>query len=177
VLVRLLICTGQRRGEVSGMRYSEIGNDHIWRLPGSRTKNGRTHQVPLVPAAWDLIQAQPRFAGSDFVLTLDGRRSITGFARAKRRLSAKAGIEADSWRLHDCRRSVASGLLKLGVRAEVVERCLNHVSNIYRGVSGTYMRDPLIEEMAAALARWADHVEDLVSGRKPETVVRLRKRK
>jgi integrase len=175
VLVRLLICTGQRRGEVSGMRYSEIGNDHIWRLPGSRTKNGKTHQVPLVPAAWDLIQAQTRFADSDFVLTVDGTRPIIGFGRAKRRLSAKAGIEANSWRLHDLRRTCASGLQRLGVRAEVIERCLNHVSGLYRGVSGTYQRDPLIEEMTTALERWSGHVEALTSG-KPAKVVRLPRR-
>jgi integrase len=172
VLARLLLLTGQRRGEVSGMRWSEIGDDHIWRLPGARTKNGKPHQVPLAPAAWDLIQAQPRFAGSDFVLTFDGTRPISGFGRAKRRLSAKAGITAD-WRLHDLRRSCASGLQRLGVRAEVIERCLNHIGGLYRGVSGTYQRDPLIEETTAALERWADHVEQLVTG-KPAKILKLR---
>jgi integrase len=175
VLVRLLISTGQRRGEVSGMRFSELGDGRIWRIPGSRTKNGKAHQVPLVPAAWDLIQAQPRFSDSDFVLTVDGTRPIIGFGRAKRRLSAKAGIEAGSWRLHDLRRTCASGLQRLGVRAEVIERCLNHISGLYRGVSGTYQRDPLIEEVTTALERWADHIGRLVSGR-PAKVVKLRRR-
>jgi integrase len=174
VLVRLLILTGQRRGEVSRMQWSELGDDRIWHLPAGRVKNGKPHQVPLVPAAWDLIQAQPRFAGSDFVLTVDGRRSITGFARAKRRLAEKAGIAADGWRLHDLRRSCASSLQRLGVRAEVIERCLNHVGGVYRGVSGVYQRDPLIEETAAALQRWADHVEELVSGSRSSKVVRMR---
>src|SRR5262249_10939578 len=41
VLVRLLILTGQRRGEGSGMQRREGGDDRIWRLPGSRTKNGQ----------------------------------------------------------------------------------------------------------------------------------------
>jgi integrase len=173
VLVRLLILTGQRRGGVSGMQWSEVGDDRIWRLPGSRTKNGKAHQVPLVPAAWDLIQAQPRFADSDFALTVDGKQPIIGFGRAKRRLSAKAGLKADSWRLHDLRRSCASGLQRLGVRAEVIERCLNHVSGLYRGVSGIYQRDPLIEETTAALARWADHVEQLVTG-EPAKILKLR---
>ena len=175
VLVRLLVLTGQRRGEVSGMRWSELGDDRIWRLPGSRTKNDKAHQVPLAPAAWDLIQAQPRFSGSDFVLTVDGKQPIIGFARAKRRLSAKAGIKGDSFRLHDLRRSCASGLQRLGVRAEVIERCLNHISGLYRGVSGTYQRDPLIEEVTTALERWADHINRLVGG-KPAKVVKLRRR-
>ena len=156
------------------MRFSEIGEDRVWRLPGARTKNGRAHQVPLAPVAWDLIQAQPRFAGSDFVLTFDGTRPISGFGRAKRRLSANAGITAD-WRLHDLRRTAASGMQRLGIRAEVIERCLNHISGVYRGVSGTYQRDPLIEETRVALERWAGHVERLVSG-KPAEIVKLRRR-
>lgn len=175
MLVKLLILTGQRRGEVSGMRWSEIGDDRIWRLPGSRTKNGKAHQIPLVPPAWELIQAQPRFVDSDFVLTIDGTRPIIGFGRAKRRLSAKAGLKANSWRLHDLRRSCASGMQRLGVRAEVIERGLNHISGIYRGVSGTYQRDPLIEEVTTALERWADHVERLVTG-KPAKILKLRRR-
>ena len=175
LMVKLLLLLGQRRGEVAGMRWSEIGDDRIWRLSGARTKNGKSHQVPLASPAWSLIQAQPRFVDSDFVLTLDGRRPIIGFGRAKRRLSGKAGIAADSWRLHDLRRTSASGLQRLGVRAEVIERCLNHISGIYRGVSGTYQRDLLIEETTAALERWADHVEQLVTG-KPAKVLKLRRR-
>jgi integrase len=119
----------------------------------------------------------PRFADSDFVLTIDGARPIIGFSRAKHRLSVKAGIKADSWRLHDLRRSMASGLQRLGVRAEVIERCLNHVSGLYRGVSGTYQRDPLIEETRTALERWSAHVEMLVTGKPPGEVLALRGRR
>jgi integrase len=172
--VKVALLTGQRRGEVAGMQWSEIGDDRIWRLPGSRTKNGRPHQVPLPGMVWDLIQAQPRFASSDLVLTINGKRPITGFGRAKRRLSTKAGINAD-FRLHDLRRSAASGMQRLGIRAEVIERCLNHISGVYRGVSGTYQRDPLIEETRSALQRWANHIEQLVGG-KPAKVVKLNRR-
>jgi integrase len=90
-------------------------------------------------------------------------------------MSAKAGIKTDSWRLHDLRRSCASGLQRLGIRAEVIERCLNHISGLYRGVSGIYQRDPLIEEATAALERWANHIELLVGG-KPAQVLKLRRR-
>ena len=47
-IVRLLILTGQRRGEVAGMTWGEISEDlATWTLPGERTKNGATHSVPL----------------------------------------------------------------------------------------------------------------------------------
>jgi hypothetical protein len=78
-----------------------------------------------------------------------------------------------SWRLHDLRRTAASGMQRLGVRVEVIERVLNHVSGVYRGVAGIYQVDPLADEVRGALERWADYVEALVSG-KPAKVVKLR---
>jgi integrase len=171
--LKLLMLTGQRRGEVSGMHWSEIDDEHhVWRLPAARTKNGKPHVVPLVPVVWDIIQAQPRFADSDFVFTVDGRRPIIGFAKAKRRLSGKAGLTAE-WRLHDLRRSCASGLQRLGIRTEVIERCLNHVSGSFRGVAGVYQRDPLLDETAAALLAWATRIDEIVSG-KSAKIVKLR---
>jgi integrase len=172
--VKLLMLTGQRRGEVSGMRWSEIDDEHhVWRLPAARTKNGKPHVVPLVPVVWDLVQAQPAFADSDFVLTVNGKRPIIGFARVKRRLSTAAGIKAD-WRLHDLRRTCASGLQRLGIRTEVIERCLNHVSGSFRGVAGIYQRDPLLDETRTALQAWANRVEEIVSG-KSAKIVKLRR--
>ena len=47
-IIRLLILTGQRRGEVAGMAWNEISDDlATWTLPGERTKNGAAHMVPL----------------------------------------------------------------------------------------------------------------------------------
>jgi len=63
---------------------------------------------------------------------------------------------------------------RLGIRAEVIERCLNHRSGVYRGIRGVYQVDPLIEEVRDALARWGDHVERIVKGEEPGKVVKLR---
>jgi integrase len=172
---KLLALTGQRRSEVSGMRRDEIdAEQRVWRLPPTRTKNGKAHTLPLVPAVWEIIQAQPRFADSDFVLTIDGKQPIVGYARAKRRLSAKARLKAAGWRYHDLRRTCASGLQRLGVRTEVIERCLNHRSASFAGVRGIYQRDPLLDEVRAGLQKWSDHIDRLVGG-KPAKVVKLRR--
>jgi hypothetical protein len=65
---------------------------------------------------------------------------------------------------------------RLGVRAEVIERCLNHRSGVYRGVSGVYQVDPLSEETRDALQRWGDFVESVVKGEaEPGKVVTLRR--
>ena len=63
---------------------------------------------------------------------------------------------------------------KLGVRAEVIERCLNHISGSFRGVAGIYQRDPMTDECKDALLRWARHVNGLTSG-KPANVVKLQR--
>jgi integrase len=48
-----LLLTGQRRGEVAGMLWSELRDlsteNAVWEIPGHRTKNKHTHLVPLQP--------------------------------------------------------------------------------------------------------------------------------
>jgi integrase len=173
--LQLLVLTGARLAETSEMRRSELFFDgKFWQLPPARTKNGRAHTLPLPPLARRIISAMPVIDDSDFVFTTNGRNPITGnWGKAKKRISVRAGIDPASWRIHDVRRSTASGLQRLGVRVEVIERVLNHISGVYRGVAGTYQRDPLAEEVRIALQKWSDHLEHLVGG-KPAKVVKLR---
>ena len=174
--VCLLLLTGCRLGEVFGARWSEIdAADMLWRLPRERTKNGVAHTVPLAPQAWAIIAAQPRFAGCDLIFTNDGRRPIGGFSRLKHDLD-QAMKSAVPWTLHDVRRSAASGMQRLGVPVEVIEAALNHRSGTFRGIVGVYQRHDYLDERRAALQRWADHIEQLVSG-KLATVLPMRGRR
>ena len=176
--IRLMILTGARRGEVGEMSRQEVEQDHqLWNLLAERTKNGRPHTIPLSTQAWTLIEARPRFADCNFVFSADGKRAVNNWDEVKHRISAKAGITASSWRLHDLRRTCASGMQRLGVSVPVVEKALNHGSNSFRGIIATYQTHDYADEIRVALQRWSDCVADLVSGRKPSTVVRLRKRK
>jgi integrase len=170
---RLLVLTGARRGEAFGARWSEVDAAELaWKLPRERVKNGVAHRVPLATQAWALLAAQPRFVGCDLVFTGDGRRGIGGHSRLKRNLDARVKL-ARPWTLHDLRRSVASGMQRLGVRVEVIEQVLNHRSGTFRGIVGVYQRHDYLDERRVALQRWADHVEQLVGG-KPAKVVTLR---
>jgi len=176
--VRLLILTGARRNEVSCMTWGEVDPERrLWVIPGERSKNSRDHAVPLSVQAWAIIESAPRFAGCDYVLSADGLGPVAGWAKAKTRLSAKAGIVEESWRLHDLRRTFAVGLQRLGVRTEAIEKALNHVSGTFRGVTGVYQVYDYQAEIAVALQRWADFVEQLVSGEKRDTVVPMRGRR
>jgi integrase len=156
-LFTLLVLTGQRRGEVTGMRWSEIDFEgRVWTIPAARSKNGQAHDVPLSEPVIEILEAVPRFLGSDYVLTTTGDTPISGFGRAKDRLDEAMG--ATDWRTHDLRRTTASGMARLGIPPHVVEKVLNHRTGIISGVAAVYNRYGYEKEKREALASWADYV-------------------
>jgi integrase len=161
-IVRMLIMTGQRREDVAGMSWSEISRDlATWTIPAARAKNGAEHLVPLSPQAQAILHAAPRLDGVDVVFPgLHG--PFNGFSKAKAALDRASAVT--DWRLHDLRRTVATGLQKLGVRLEVTEAILNHVSGSRAGIVGVYQRHEWKDEKRAALAAWGQHVETIVEG-------------
>jgi integrase len=168
-IVRLLMLTGARRGEVVGMRWGEIDLEkRQWSLPPARTKNKRPHVVPLSPAVVDILARLPHIATDDDLVfpTSRGDTSVTGHSRAKIRLDRAVAkiVEAEkspplaAWGFHDLRRSFASGLAKLSVDLHVIERCLNHVSGSFGGIVGVYQRHKFEDEMGRAFDLWAVHL-------------------
>jgi integrase len=165
-IVRLLILTGQRREEVGGLRWSEIDRDRIV-LPPERTKNSRQHEVPLSSQAQAILSRQPRRKGRDFVFGI-GEAGFSGWSDCKARLDqallarrkAKARPE---WRLHDLRRTAATGMAELGVQPHIIEAVLNHVSGHKSGVAGVYNRATYAEPMREALQRWADWLDQITA--------------
>jgi integrase len=165
-IVKLLILTGQRRNEIAGLRWSEIDLDErVIHLPAARTKNARAHDVPLSASALAIIAGLRGVAEHVFTVR---RKPIVNFSHMKARLDATSGVT--DWTLHDLRRTVASGLQRLGVRLEVTEAVLNHRSGSMAGIVGVYQRHDYASEKRDALARWADHVDAAVSGRKANVV-------
>ena len=162
-VLKTLLLTGCRLREVAGMMRSELSDDGIWAIPGSRTKNHRQHVLTLPRAVRSIIKSVKPIAG-DFVFTTNGTAPINSWSKIKRRLD-EVMKPAQPWRLHDLRRTAASGMQRLKVRSEVIERALNHVSGTFRGVAGIYQRDPMTEDVREALQRWADHVSGLTSGK------------
>jgi integrase len=173
--IKLMLLTGQRHGEVVGMRRSEISGD-VWVLPPERTKNKRQHDVPLSTQALAIIDAMPVITGEkDFVFTSSKTRRLGNFSRAK--LAIDARMKPDQpWVLHDLRRTVASGMARLGIKLPVIEKILNHASGSFRGIVGVYQRHDFAAEKRLALQNWADHIDSIVSGKPVSKVVKLRSR-
>jgi integrase len=168
-LLKLLLLTGCRLNEVAGMTRAELSDDGAtWNIPGARTKNKRPHVVPLAPLARKMVGT-----GSEgFVFTTTGRSPVSGWSKIKRRLDE--AMKIPPWRLHDLRRTAATGMAEIGIAPHIVEAALNHISGAKAGVAGTYNRAAYAEEKRAALERWASHVQGLVSER-PANVVKMHK--
>lgn len=194
---RLLILTGQRRDEVAGMAWSEIDlGNAVWVLPAARSKNGREHVIPLPASAVAILRSLPRIqiqvmingterhVDSPLVLTTTGKTPISGFSRDKVRLDklmkaiaheevVKRGddpFEIAPWRIHDLRRTVASGMARLGIGVAVAEKVMNHQSGTFAGIVGVYQRHDFLAEKRHALNLWADHVASLTTARESNVV-------
>jgi integrase len=95
--VRLLLLTAQRRGEVAGMRWSEVSfEERMWTIPASRTKSNRAQLLPLSPLALSVIASIPR-VDDKIVFPARGNASThpSGFSKVKRRLDELSG--ATGW--------------------------------------------------------------------------------
>jgi integrase len=151
--LRLLLLTGQRKSEIGNLCWNEVNlKDAVIVLPAERTKNGREHTLPLSSQALALLAGIKR--SGEFVFR------IKHWVVPKERVDQRAQIQP--WRLHDLRRTCATGMAELGVQPHIIEAVLNHVSGHKAGVAGIYNRARYEGEMRDALQRWADHVEGLV---------------
>lgn len=169
-IVRLLIVTGQRREEIGGLQWEELDRDEReMRLSGARTKNGEPTLVPLNDLA---IAELDQVAGSEAwprrgrVFPTATSAAFTAYHKGKTKLdkliSQDGGAPMQPWRLHDLRRTLATGFQRLGVRFEVTEAVLNHVGGSRSGVAGIYQRHDWKPEKREALVMWNDHLSSAI---------------
>jgi integrase len=160
-IVEMLALTGQRREEVARMTWAEVDlARRIWSLPGTRTKNGKPHVVQLSDLAVAVIHPQSRF--STLAFPAGGGRPLSQFSSEKRRLDALSGVLG--WRLHDLRRTMVSGMARLGVAPHIADKILNHASGTISGVAAVYQRHEFMNERRDALDRWSAHVDRILNG-------------
>ncbi len=177
-LQQLLLLLGQRRSEVAEMRWPEVDIDkREWTIPAERSKNDNEHIVPLPDTAIDILKNLPRFTQGDYVFTTtSGRRPVGGFSRVKVRIDQmllKQDIVIEGWRVHDLRRTCRTGMARLGVPEIVSERVLNHLP---QGLGKIYNVHEHLDEKRAALAQWAQEIQNLTEP-PPENVVKLEGRR
>jgi integrase len=157
-IVKLLILTGQRRGEIAQLKGGMVGRDAIT-LPATLTKNRRSHTFPLGTLARTFLN--PDVEADEYFFKGRGRETpFDGWSKCKPKLEERAGVK--EWTLHDLRRTFASGLAAQGVSIPVIERLLNHISGSFGGIVGVYQRYDYMAEMWDAIERWEKHLRNLV---------------
>src|SRR5262249_31322266 len=122
-----------------------------------RTKNKRSHELPISTQVRAILERQPR-TDNGYVF---GRR-WTNWSAAKDKLDLRTKGTINPWRLHDLRRTAATMMAELGVLPHIIEAILNHVSGHKSGVAGIYNRARYEGEMRSALQKWADHIGTLL---------------
>ena len=157
-IVEFLALTGQRREEVAKLRWSELDEQaRTWTIPSSRTKNKKAHIVHLSEPAWRVI---PQRSEGELVFETSRGKHFQNFARAKPELDRRSDVTG--WRLHDLRRTIVSGMARLGVPPHVADKILNHQAGTISGVAAVYQRHDFLLERKEALDRWGTHVIQII---------------
>lgn len=183
-LGKMLLLTGQRRGEVGEMTETEVSGS-AWHLSRERTKNGRAHVVPLSKVAQAILEGVVRVRSKEgYLFTTTGTTPVSGYSKAHGNIAAKmaelaseeAGepVEIPHFTWHDLRRTCATGMQRLAYPEGVIEAALNHISGTKAGIVGVYQRHDYAEEKREALDTWGQAVADIVAGLDPVAAVKRR---
>jgi integrase len=169
--LRLLLVTGQRRGELARAKWEDIDlNQNRWKIPADNSKNGRAHELPLSKLAAELFSELNQHAnGSDWVLpspTKDDEPILDrSISRAVRNNEKRFGIA--HFTPHDLRRTAASMMSMLGVARLYVSKVLNHADE---ATTAIYDRHDYWKEKQAALDQLATYLRSILAGTSAKVV-------
>ncbi len=185
LVIWMLLATGARVGELSAARRENFNLDVAeWHIP--ETKNGDPHLIHLSAFAMNQVRALfgpvkhriakgARGKSSEWLLPgRDPERPISSKLIAKQigdrqrdkplpgrpKESGALVLARGNWTPHDLRRSMASRMQDLGIRPDVIERCLNHRPE---GIVAVYQRADLLPERRAAFDAWGDELTRLIA--------------
>ena len=189
--LRLILLTGVRPGEAAGLSRAEIENlsdknRARWIIPAKRSKNGRTHLVPLSEPAQQTIASALEMIGDDDVYLFPSPAKhaapITAHALAvamARFAASLASKAVKTWKTdppspHDLRRTVATRLSELGVVKEDRDSVLNHVrSDVGSKHYDKYERE---REKRRALDLWAETLTEILrNDKRPVHIIPITK--
>lgn len=183
--LRLLLLTGARAGELCGARWADVrleGDLPLWTMPRAATKTGSAHTVPLGPTSVGLFEQLRELTGdTEFVLPAADR--VMGLQRTRRRKrppSASLDPHAIAvavrrcrdegkfpkvapFGAHDLRRTMRTGLVRLGHSTELAERVIGHKPRSI--LVQTYDQYDRLPERRRALLEWDAEVRRILAGK------------
>lgn len=179
--IKLALLTLQRRAEIAGLMRSELDlEQRSWTIPAGRTKNGRSHLVPLAGAAVELIKAaitladegQEEEAPTVFPSPRGRKTPIQPGALSHAIADICCALEIPRFSLHDLRRTGASIMAseRLRISPFVIGRILNHTTETGGAAAVTlqhYALHDFAPEKRAALEAWAACLLEIIAPAKP----------
>jgi integrase len=145
-VVRLLLLTGARKGEVLSARWDQFDfGRNVWVKPGHTTKQRVEHEVPLGDAALALLKTMRKAASDDQSYLFPGRGGghLTEIKKAWASICRRAGVRG--LRLHDLRHSYASFLASAGFSLPTIGALLGHTQPSTTQRYAHLLDDPLRE--------------------------------
>lgn len=187
-IIKLLLVTGQRVGEVCGICESEV-DGRWWTIPAERSKSKVEHRVYLTDMAIQLLgqPANGYFFCSPSVKLDSGGNTIfkhiekNAISHALRRnlknYTTRRNVKVDKTCLvqpvvedkkidivhftpHDLRRTLATGLAKLGFHDEIIDAVTGHKK---QGIVKIYNRYKYDAEKQQALQAWEKRLGEIIA--------------
>ncbi|MBS0588315.1 MAG: tyrosine-type recombinase/integrase [Proteobacteria bacterium] len=159
-VIRFTLWTACRTGEVCAATWSDIDlKNKTWHLKSSKTGIERYVQLPQQVIEFleqlKLSTGEYLFPSQKTGLPIQ-QKSLT--EQSWRLRETKRMLDIDHWTPHDLRRTVRTGLSRLGCRNEVAEAIIGHSR---KGIEGTYDLHSYEVECRIWLQKWADHLDSL----------------
>ena len=165
-IIQICILTGQRRGEMSKLRWEYIDQDkRLINLPSFITKNGRPHTFPYGPMLEAVLKKIPNSGSKLFPGRTEKNEFFEGWSRGKENFDLLCPLK-EQWQLHDLRRVFYSNMAALAVAPHVCAKLVNHVTGIaaISGISAVYNKHLYVSEMRAAIELWEARLQMVVGG-------------
>ncbi len=174
---RLAAMTGMRRGEILGLRWSDVDLDNArisvrhavvsvaYKVLESTPKSHQARVIDLDPESVDLIREHRRkqqlernqwgsdYLDNDLVIAMENGEPLhpQSFSQAFERLVKRAGLRRI--RLHDLRHTHATIAVKAGVPVKVISERLGHESPAFTLKQYAHVVPGMQAEAAAEIAR------------------------
>jgi integrase len=174
-----------RIGELSKAKFSDLNLElKTWVIPEGNSKNGKAHTIYLSDFAQEQFRLLRAMAQSDTWIFPNRdnsnhvcEKSITkqiGGRQTENILSNRSQhnkalvLTGGKWTPHDLRRTGATMMGDLGIRPDVIEKCLNHTEE--NKVKRTYQRQELKAEQLYAWRILGDRLNLLLNNDEPNVV-------
>lgn len=158
--LKLMLMTGQRKGEIIQAHKSEFNlTDKVWTIPNTRTKNKKTHHVPLTQTALDLVRSIAAIDENSewlFEANHGGKgckpkplgHPIRAIGINRYFQEARSILDIEEFRIHDLRRTAATLMGREGIAEFDIGKVLNHST---KHVTAIYNRHDYMPQKRHAL--------------------------